>query len=265
MELLEPKLDQKFDDFRRSLAGQVHLPGDDEYTGAIADWSRLTRHKPAMVVIAKTEADVRASVKYAGQAGLPIAVQSTGRGQVRMDEGALLLNVSALDHVEIDAAAQTAKIGGGTKWGKVVELTRAQNLVPYSCSSPALGVVGSTLGGGYGLRSRKYGLCVDQVLSLRIVDPHGDVRVVSPTENQNIYWAVLGGDGTFGVVTEIEFRLHPRPSILGGTAVFAMFSVLTVYLALATTSMPLKVSAWVMAILMVQLMLEGWNFNRKGV
>ncbi len=217
---IEPTLVNTIHDLRRNLAGQAYLPDDEGFAQAMAGWNLLVQHQPAMIVSVQNESDVQAAVRFAEFHNLPIAVQATGHGQFRTCNGGLLLDVSALNSVEIDPSAKTAKIGGGTQWMDVIEKAAPHNLLAISGSSPHVGVVGYTLGGGYGILSRKYGLGVDQVLSLQLVDAQGDVMTVSPEENSELYWAILGGGGAFGVVTQIEVRLHDQPSILGGSVMF---------------------------------------------
>lgn len=219
-QVIEPTLNVTIQDLRNSLRGKALLPGDEGFEQAVSGWNLLVQHQPAAVIIVKDESDVQAAMRFAERHELPVAVQATGHGQFQTCIGGLLLDVSALNSVEILPESKTANIGGGTRWISVIEAAAPHNLVPISGSSPHVGVVGYTLGGGYGILSRKYGLGVDQVLSLRLVNAQGELLVLSPQENAELYWAVLGGGGAFGVVTQIEIRLHDQPPILGGSVMF---------------------------------------------
>jgi len=208
------------DELRDAIAGKVYLPADEGFDAVRASWNLTIDHQPQVVVVAASEADVVAAVKFAHEQGLAICVQATGHGQPRSCTEGMLLVVTQLNDVEIDAKAQTARVGGGTLWDAVIAKAVAEDLVPISGSSPDVGVVGYTLGGGFGLLSRKYGLASDSVVSFRIVTPDGEVREASPTSHADLYWAVLGGGGAYGVVTEITMRLYPHGELFGGAVMF---------------------------------------------
>lgn len=219
-QVIEPTIAHRIQDFRPQLKGTAFLPGEDGFAQAMAGWNLLVQHQPAIIVEAQDESDVKTAIHFATQLNLPIAVQSTGHGQFGTCEGGLLLNIAALNQVQVDPQTKTAKLGGGTRWSQVIEAASPYNLMPISGSSPNVGVVGYTMGGGYGILSRKYGLGVDQVISLRLIDPQGNATTVSQQENADLYWAILGGGGSFGVITEIEIQLHDQPPILGGSVMF---------------------------------------------
>lgn len=211
------------------VRGAVWLPGDEGYDAARASWNLTVDHRPEVVVVASSEADVVAAVKFAHEHGLPVCVQATGHGQPRCCTEGMLLNVSELNHVSIDAQGQMATTGGGAMWDAVIEKSVAESLVPISGSSPNVGVVGYTIGGGFGLLSRKYGLASDSVVSMRLVTSEGDVKEVSQTSNPDLYWAILGGGGAYGVVTEITMKLYPHGELFGGSVMFDASLSETVY------------------------------------
>lgn len=219
-QVIEPTLANRLNDLRAQITGSAYLPGDEGFAEAQAGWNLIVQHQPAVVIQAKDESDVQAAIRFANSQDLPIAVQATGHGQFKTCEGGLLLNISELTDVQIDPAAKTAKIGGGTRWSKVIEAAQPYNLMPVSGSSPGVGVVGYTIGGGYGIFSRQYGLGVDQVLSIRLVTPNGDIEAITAETNPDLFWAILGGGGAFGVVTQIEVQLHAQPTIFGGSVMF---------------------------------------------
>lgn len=219
-QVIEPTLANRLNDLRAQIKGNAYLPGDDGFVEAQAGWNLLVQHQPAVVIQAKDESDVQVAIRFANDLNLPIAVQATGHGQFKTCEGGLLLNISELTDVQINPTNRSAKIGGGTRWSKVIEAAQPYNLMPVSGSSPGVGVVGYTIGGGYGIFSRQYGLGVDQVLSIRLVTPNGDIQHVTAETNPDLFWAILGGGGTFGVITQVEIQLHDQPHIFGGSVMF---------------------------------------------
>jgi len=215
-----PAAAETLDDLRTAVQGQVLLPGEPGFDEAAASWNLMIQHQPRLVVVPADEADVAAAVRYAHRNQLPVAVQTTGHGQPRRCEGGVLIVMRGLNRVTVDPKTSTARIGGGAVWADVIAQTAPHGLAPISGSSPGVGVVGYTIGGGYGLLSRMYGLAVDMVESFRIVTPDGWIRDASPSHQSDLYWAVLGGGGSFGVVTEMTVRLVPVDCMFGGSVMF---------------------------------------------
>ena len=205
---------------RGRLAGHISLPNEAGFEGSTHAWNLTTNHRPSLVVEAVNEQDVVESVSFAKENGLAICVQATGHGQPRNCEGGLLLNLRNLTGVDIDPVARLARIAGGTVWKDVIEAAHEHGLVPVSGSSPGVGVVGYTLGGGFGLLSRKYGLAIDTVESFRIVTADGRVREVSASSEPDLFASALGGGGAFGVVTQITMRLMPAGPMFAGSVMF---------------------------------------------
>jgi hypothetical protein len=205
---------------RNRVEGEVFTPGQEGYDAAKSAWNLMIEHRPALIVVAKTEADVQHAVRFANGAELPICVQATGHGQPRQCMDAMLIVVAKLDRVKIFADQRLAQVGGGAVWSQVIEKSVPAGLIPVSGSSPGVGVVGYTLGGGFGILSRKYGLAVESVHSLRLVTPDGEIVRVSAVENEDLFWSILGGGGAYGVITEICIRLHPHPELFGGSVMF---------------------------------------------
>jgi FAD/FMN-containing dehydrogenase len=203
------------------IEGQVILPGDAQYEEARLTWNRLVDQHPAVIVLPTSSADVSAAVRYARQEGLQIAVQSTGHGVFNPADGALLLVTSHLRELSIDPAAQTARIGAGLKWGEVLEQTQKVGLAPLMGSSPTVGVVGYTLGGGWGWLGRKYGMAVDSVRTIELVDASGQVLTASADENSDLFWGLRGGGGgAFGIVTMLEMQLFPVTQVYAGNLLY---------------------------------------------
>lgn len=207
-------------ELRSKVSGAVILPGDERYDAARQGWNLMVEQRPAVIVDVADEADVQAAVRFAATAHLPISVMSTGHGLHRACNGGVLIRMAAMTGVKIDAETGTARIQGGAQWKDVLPLAQAEGFSAMSGSAPHVGVVGYTLGGGFGLLMRKYGLAVDLVRQMRVVLASGEVVVANTQENADLFWALLGGGGTFGVVTEIEIALVREPRVFGGSAIY---------------------------------------------
>ncbi len=198
------------------LKGALYLPGQPEYEQARKGFVLTVDQHPALILVASDSQDIQAGLEFARRHGLGVAVQSTGHGTVRPAEGALLILTRELDEVRIDAQAQTAWVGAGARWGSVLEKAQAVGLAPLLGSSPGVGVVGYTLGGGMGWLARKYGLAVDSVNHFELISADGRTLRASTEENADLFWALRGGGGNFGVVTGMEIRLYPVTQVYGG-------------------------------------------------
>lgn len=208
------------DDLRAQVQGEVLTPGDARYEEARRAWNLSVEQHPALIVVALQAADVAAAVRFAGKAGLGVAVQSTGHGIMRPADGNLLIITSRLIGLRIDAQNQTAWIAAGMKWGAVLEQAQAVGLAPLLGSSPTVGVVGYTLGGGMGWLARKYGMAVDSVNYFEVVTPDGQLVRASATENSDLFWGLRGGGGNFGVITGMEIKLYPVTTVYGGSLIY---------------------------------------------
>ena len=208
------------DHLRPAFRGPVHLPGEPAYDAHRATWSGKIDPRPAVVAEASTPSDVRAAVLIAQEHGLPFAVQSTGHGTHVPADGGLLLKTSRMAEVLVDPDRRIARVGPGAVWGDVIAAAAPCGLAPVTGSSPDVGVVGFTLGGGVGWLSRKLGYGADSLLRVDIVTADGRLLRASADENADLFWAVRGGGGNFGVVTALELRLHPVTRVYAGTATF---------------------------------------------
>lgn len=206
--------------FRMRIEGDVYGPGEAGYEEARQGWNRIVSQKPAVVIMAASVEDVEKTVALADEFDLPVGVQNTGHGPLRGCDGGVLLCLGRLNGVEIDAANRTARVQGGAKWTDVLGPAGEAGLSALSGSSPHIGVVGYTLGGGFGLMLRKYGLALDRVRSLEVVTADAERKTASPTEHADLFWAMLGGGGGFGVVTSIEIELVPEPHVYGGAVLY---------------------------------------------
>ncbi len=198
----------------------MHLPGEPAYDAHRATWSGGIDPRPAVVAEASTPSDVRAAVLIAQEHGLPFAVQATGHGTHVPADGGLLLKTSQMAEVLVDPDRRIARVGPGALWSDVIAAAAPCGLAPVTGSSPSVGVTGFTLGGGVGWLSRKLGFAADNLLRVDLVTADGRLVRASANDNADLFWAVRGGGGNFGVVTALEIRLHPVSRVYAGTATF---------------------------------------------
>ena len=218
--LSEANVLESLEDLQVSLEGELFTPQDEGYDAARMGWNVAFQHKPAVVVAARSEEDIVSAVRYAAGAGLGVAVQSTGHGGILPADDNMLIITSALDSIQVDASAQTAQVGAGVKWGAVLGAAQEHGLAPLLGSSPTVGVVGYSLGGGFGWLARKHGIAADSLLAIHLVTADGRELVASAHENSDLFWAMRGGGGGFGVVTALEMKLYPVSQVFGGTLLY---------------------------------------------
>jgi len=200
----------------RSFTGPVFRPGDEGYDTERAGFNLIVDHRPELVVGATGPADVAAAIDYASARGLAVAVLTTGHGPAVTADGQVLINTRRMGEVRVDPAARTAWVGGGVRWEQVLPRTAPHGLAPLNGSSPNVGVVGYTLGGGVGPLGREYGFAADRVRGVDIVTADGQRRRVTADDEPELFWAVRGGKGNFGVVVGLEFELVPVARLYGG-------------------------------------------------
>ncbi|MFI5608918.1 FAD-binding oxidoreductase [Amycolatopsis sp. NPDC051903] len=206
----------------RRVAGPVVLPGDAGFEAECATFNLLTAVRPAVAVGATSVADVREVVRFAADRDLPIAVLATGHQVVNPARGAVLLTLSRMDAVEVDPVAGVARVEGGARWDRVLEEAGRFGLAGASGASTTVGVVGYHLGGGQSpVLGRKYGYAADHVRSFGLVTADGALREVRESSEPDLFWALRGGKGNFGVVTSMEFALFPVKTFYGGGLFFA--------------------------------------------
>ncbi|MER5626351.1 FAD-binding protein [Streptosporangium sp. NPDC002544] len=198
------------------IRGRTLYPGDEGFEEACTGWLLTVEHRPAVVVVAADADDVAAAVRFAAEAGLPVAVQSTGHGKSVPADGAVFINTGELRELSVDPRAGTARIGAGLQWGEVLTATAEHGLVPLCGSSSQVGVMGYLTGGGLPLACRTYGFAADHVRSLDIVTADGLLRTVSPGQEPDLFWAARGGKSNFGVVVAAEIELLPLRTVYGG-------------------------------------------------
>ena len=207
---------------RAALPEQIYTPADAQYAAAVAGFSLADTIAPDVVVMAESAADVVVAVNFARAQGLPVGVHATGHNFGASFQGGLRINTSRMQGFTIDPAAQTARVEAGVRWGAVVQAAHQHGLAPLNGSSPLVGVVGYSLFGGFGWLLRKFGAAVDSVVAVELVSADGQQLRASASEHADLFWALRGASGNFGIVTALEFRLHPVSHIYGGAMFFPL-------------------------------------------
>lgn len=202
------------------ISGTILRPDDAEYEESRRGWNLNINQFPALIVIVNDVQDIVASVRYASAHNLGVSVQLTGHGIKSPADDNLLIVTKQLKGVTVDVAARTARTEGGTIWQEVLDAATPHGLAPLLGTSPHVGVVGYTLGGGIGWLGRQYGLAADSVHAIDVVTPDGEFHHTTPTQDGDLFWGLLGGGGNFGVVTAIEFALYPVATLYGGTLTY---------------------------------------------
>ncbi|MDL4816800.1 FAD-binding oxidoreductase [Actinomadura opuntiae] len=203
-----------------TVRGAVIEPGDHGYDAERTGFQTADPHRPDVIVVAADAEDVRTAVEHAAARGLPVAVQNTGHGLPLPAAGGLLISTREMTGVRVDPRARTAYIEAGVRWARVVADAAPHGLAPLSGSSPGVGAVSYTLGGGIGLMSRRYGFAADHVRSIDVVTADARLRHVTPESDPDLFWALLGGRANFGVVTGLEIGLLPVAELYGGGLYF---------------------------------------------
>jgi FAD/FMN-containing dehydrogenase len=209
-------------DLRRDTGGAVHLPGTAGYDVQRRTLDASFDARPAVVVEAEGAADVRAAVVAAREHDLPFAVQATGHGTRVPADGGILVKTGAMRTVMVDPDRRVAHLGAGARWGDVLAAAAPFGLAPLSGSAPDVGVAGYTLGGGVGWLARLHGFAADSLVRAEVVTAEGRMATACADHNADLFWALRGGGGGFGVVTAMEVRLYPVAAVYAGTSYFAI-------------------------------------------
>ena len=199
-----------------TLKGQALLPGDDGYAAASQDWVGQLRLRPGVVVRCAAASDVAAAVAFAREHELPLAVRNGGHA-FRSTDGGMLVNLAGMKGVRVDAQARTARAEAGLLLGDLDAATRPSGLAAILGECPSVGLSGYTLGGGLGRLMARHGSGSDNIVSAEVVTADGRLLRASAEENADLFWAIRGGGGNFGIVTSMTHRLHPVGQVLAGT------------------------------------------------
>jgi len=205
------------------LRGEILLPADKDYDQSRKVWNGMIDRHPALIVRCLGASDVMKSIKFAQDHGLTVSVRGGGHNVAgnAVCEGGLMIDLSKMKSVRVDPAKRRAQAEPGATWRQLDLETQAHSLALTGGLVSTTGIAGFTLGGGIGWLVRKYGLALDNLVSVDVVTAKAELVNASMTENSDLFWGVRGGGGNFGVVTSFEYELHPvGPIILGGLIAF---------------------------------------------
>jgi FAD/FMN-containing dehydrogenase len=206
------------DALRNQVSGEVITPSDGGYEEARKVYNGMIDKRPAAVVRCRGTADVAAVIGLARSEGLDLSVRGGAHSAPGFgtNDGGLVIDLSPLQDVAVAPDTQTARAGGGCTWAGFNDATHEHGLATTGGIIGSTGIGGLTLGGGIGYLSRKYGLSCDNLVSAEVVTADGQVLTASERDHSDLFWALRGGGGTFGVVTTFEYQLHPVAEIYGG-------------------------------------------------
>ena len=206
------------DQLRGRIRGQLIQPSDEAYDQARRVYNAMIDKRPGLIVVCADVADVIAAIDYARENRMLVAIRGGGHngGGLGTCDGGIVIDLSRMKGVRVDPTAHTARVGGGCTWGEVDHATHAFGMAVPTGTISTTGVGGLTLGGGIGHLSRKHGLTIDNLLSADVVLADGRLVVASSDRNEDLYWALRGGGGNFGVVTSFLFRLQPVKTVYAG-------------------------------------------------
>ena len=232
---------QEFPALQERLAGPSFDPDTPGYADEVAVFNETVTHRPAAVVGAVNASDVGVAVDFASRHGMDIAVLNTGHGpSVPSGPTTLMITTKRMSKVDIDAGTSTARVEAGVRFGQLVDAAAAVGLAPLPGSAPGVGVVGYTLAGGASATmGRRYGWAADHVSAIELVTADGRSRRVTPSSDADLFSALLGGKGNFGVVTAMEFALFPVTRLYAGSLFFSgehIREVMNAYLRFTSTA-----------------------------
>jgi FAD/FMN-containing dehydrogenase len=210
------------DDLYRLPRDRVVLPGDDRYAVSRQVWNGAVDRRPAAIVSCETAADVAIAVSAAGEQGLPLSVRGGGHdwaGRALCDDG-LVIDLAMMRRIDINSQTRVATVGGGARGTDLIAAAARYGLAPVTGNCGSVGMAGLTLGGGYGPLSPRYGLAADNLLGAEIVLADGRRVTANALDHPDLYWALRGGGGNFGVVTAMRISLHPVHDVLAGFILF---------------------------------------------
>lgn len=238
------------DEFKSTIRGELVRPGDANYDQARSIWNAMIDRRPALILRCAGVADVRRGVAFARDNGLPLAIRGGGHniaGSALCDDG-IVLDLSAMKSVRIDPAAKRAYVEPGATLHDFDHEAQAFGLATPLGINSTTGVAGLTLGGGFGWLSRKYGMSIDNLVSADIVTADGELLHVSAESHEDLFWAIRGGGGNFGVVTLFEFDLHAvGPLVYGGLVVLPLDQAKDALMKYRADERPDELAVWAVA------------------
>ncbi|HVB34414.1 MAG TPA: FAD-binding oxidoreductase [Patescibacteria group bacterium] len=215
---------ESIEKLRSQFRGKILAPGHAAYESARKVYNAMFDRHPRWIAQCADAADVIAAVRFAGGKDFPVSIRGGGHHAAGLgvcDDG-LVIDLSSMKHCRVDPKAGTARVAGGCTWGDVDHATHAFGMATPSGFISTTGVGGLTLGGGIGYLSRKYGLTIDNLLEADVVLADGSFVTASRKEHPDLFWALRGGGGNFGVVTSFLFRLHPVDTVFAGPTLWPM-------------------------------------------
>ncbi|WP_147155114.1 FAD-binding oxidoreductase [Reyranella soli] len=218
---LPPVLPEDAESLVATVAGSVLLPGDAGYDDERAVWNLNHELLPAVIVVPESAADVQAAVTFAARQSRPVMVKTTGHQVVGQARDAVVIATRRMNEVAIDAMGRTARVGAGAIWSEVVKEAAKAGLAPLNGANPTVGVAGYTLGGGLSpTLGRSQGYAADHVRALDVVTADSQLRHIDAESEPDLFWALRGCKGNFGVVTALKFDLFPVARLYGGGLFF---------------------------------------------
>ena len=213
------------ENLKGSVKGKVVLRDDPNYEGVRKIWNAMIDRRPAVIVRCATEDDVPSAIRFARQNGLDISIRGAGHNIAgnAVCEGGMMIDLSTMKNIRVDVARRRAYVEPGATLADFDEAVQAHGLATPVGINSTTGISGLTLGGGFGWLTRKYGMTIDNLASTDVIAADGKKLRASEKDNADLFWALRGGGGNFGVVTQFEFKLHPvGPEILAGLIVFPL-------------------------------------------
>jgi FAD/FMN-containing dehydrogenase len=209
---------------RQNLRGELVVAGEAKYDEARRVWNGNVDRRPALIVRCLGAADVQQAVNFARSFGLLVSVRGGGHSApgYGTNEGGLVIDLSLMRGIRVDPDARTVQAQGGALWRDLDHETQAFGLATTGGTVSNTGIVGLTLGGGLGWLMGKHGLSIDNLVSADVVTADGQFRKASAKDEPDLFWALRGGGGNFGVVTSLEYRLHPVTQVLGGMVIYPL-------------------------------------------
>jgi FAD/FMN-containing dehydrogenase len=235
---------------KSKIKGRVVLKDDPDYDEVRAIWNAMIDRRPAIIVQCSNTTDALQSLAFAKENRLEFSIRGAGHniGGSSMNDDGLVIDFSKMSNVRIDALTKRAYVEPGATLGDLDQATQTHGLATPVGINSTTGIAGLTLGGGFGWLSRKYGMTVDNLISVNIITAEGKELIANKNENSDLFWAIRGGGGNFGIVTQFEFALHPvGPEILTGLIAYPLsqaHKVLTQYRDFAKAA-PEELITWV--------------------
>jgi len=215
---------ERIQSLRSQTRGQVLCAGDEGYETARSIHNGMIDHRPALIAQCRGVADVIRVLSWARSSGLPLSIRGGGHGVpgFAVCEGGVMIDLSRMNGVRVDPVSQTARAEGGATWGDFDDETQAFGLATTGGLVRTTGIAGLTLAGGHGFLVRRFGLACDNLLSADVITADGQLLTASETSHPDLFWALRGGGGNFGIVASFEFRLHMLGPVLGGLMLYPM-------------------------------------------